>query len=114
MSRRLLYKNLLYKKMKGVNELKNISKTGIVIWVICISLIMIALVSILSLQLQINDREEKKEALEKDIQDISERIEELKYEIAKPIDDDYIIKIARERLGYHLPGEKVYVFDAKD
>jgi len=43
--------------------------------------------------------------------DYEDEIEELKSKLAEPLDDDYVIKMAREKLGYHLPDEIIYYND---
>ena len=45
---------------------------------------------------------------------LSEEIEELKYLVEHPIDKDYIIRMAKEKLGLNLPGEIVYYNDTND
>ena len=89
-------------------------KINLAVWIVCICLIGVAAVSIITLQIQINDKKEELDALKAERDAIAARIEEIKYELSKPIDDEYIIKIARERLGYHLPGEVVYKFESSD
>ena len=42
---------------------------------------------------------------------LTEEIEELKYLVEHPIDKDYIIRMARDKLGLNLPGEIVYYND---
>ena len=89
-------------------------KINIAVWIVCIALIGVAIVSIITLQIQINDKKEELLAAKAERDAIIARIEEIKYELSKPIDDEYIIKIARERLGYHLPGEVVYRFEDRN
>lgn len=91
--------------------LKGKIKISTLMWIACFAVIAICVISIISLKIRINDLDEKKKELLSEKDSVSVRIDELKYEIARPLDDDYIIKLARERLGYHLPGEKVYIFD---
>ena len=59
-------------------------------------------------RIQLNELLDKKEELEATLEEYSYRVDELEYELEKEIDDDYIIKIARERLGLHLPDEKIF------
>ncbi len=51
--------------------------------------------------------EEKRDALE-------DEIAEMRYLIDSPIDYDYIVRVAREKLGLHLPDEIIYYNDAHD
>ena len=56
----------------------------------------------------------EKEALEKRVDALSEEIEELKYRVDHPIDKEYIVRMAKEKLGINLPGEIVYYNDSND
>ena len=56
----------------------------------------------------------EKEALEADRDRIEVEIEELKYLIDCPLDREYIIRVAREKLGLALPDEIVYYNDYND
>ena len=56
----------------------------------------------------------KKAELEERINDIEYEIDELEYLIESPIDYDYIVRVAREKLGLHLPDEIVYYNDIND
>ena len=56
----------------------------------------------------------EKEALEADRDRIEVEIEELKYLIDCPLDREYIIRVAREKLGLALPNDIVYYNDYND
>lgn len=73
--------------------------------------VIVCLVTILKLQIQFNQLNEEKKALESQVNDYADDIEELKNELARPFDDEYVIRIAREKLGYHLPEEIIYYND---
>jgi cell division protein FtsB len=56
----------------------------------------------------------KREALEEDKARLEDDIEELKYLLDCPVDREYIIRMAREKLGLNLPEEIVYYDDVND
>ena len=56
----------------------------------------------------------KREALEEDKARLEDEIEELKYLLDCPVDREYIIRMAREKLGLNLPEEIVYYDDVND
>ena len=56
----------------------------------------------------------EKEALEYDKDRLTVEIEELKYLIDCPVDREYIVRVAREKLGLALPDEIVYYNDYND
>lgn len=61
-----------------------------------------------------SELQREKASLEAQKAALSEEIEELKYLVEHPIDRDYIIRMAREKLGLNLPGEIVYYNDTND
>ena len=69
---------------------------------------IIGVVSIVKLQLEYNSLKMRRDVLAAEIQATSERIEMLQTTLDTPFDDEYIIKIAREKLNLRLPEEIVY------
>ena len=55
-----------------------------------------------------------KATLEEDRDRVTVEIEELKYLIDCPVDREYIVRVAREKLGLALPDEIVYYNDYND
>ena len=51
--------------------------------------------------------------MEDQIEDKQEQVDELKFLIDSPIDFDYIVRIAREKLGLHFPDETIFHKDTK-
>ena len=62
----------------------------------------------MKLQLEYNSLKMRRDVLAAEIQATSERIEMLQTTLDTPFDDEYIIKIAREKLNLRLPEEIVY------
>jgi len=58
-----------------------------------------------------DELQREKEALQKEKEELELEIEELQYLIDCPVDYDYIIRVAREKLGLHLPDEIIYYTD---
>ena len=69
---------------------------------------IIGIVSVVRLQLDYNSLKIRRDALAEEIQATAERIEMLETTLDAPFDDEYIIKIAREKLNLRLPEEIVY------
>lgn len=78
-----------------------------------VGFVVLALFSIVSSQFQINELDAELDELEQEVIAVQDSVDELAYELEKPIDDDYITRIARERFGYHLPGETVFYYDVR-
>jgi len=47
-------------------------------------------------------------------EELEYRVDELKYRLESPIDDAYIEKVAREKLGLYFPDEIIYFNDMRD
>lgn len=87
------------------------SKTNLFVKIAIVIVVVVCLVTILKLQIQFNQLNEERKILEAQVNEYVEDIEELKAEIERPFDDEYVIRVAREKLGYHLPDEIIYYND---
>ena len=58
-----------------------------------------------------SELERQKEALEDKVEEYEAEIEELEYLIDCPVDYDYIVRIAREKLNLYLPDDIIYYND---
>lgn len=56
----------------------------------------------------------KKEELERRVDALEYEIDELEFLLDCPIDYDYIVRVASDKLGLHLPNEIVYYNDVND
>ena len=87
------------------------TRTNIFVKAAVIIVIVVCLITILKLQIQFNKLNDEKKELSAQVDEYVEDIEELKAEIERPFDDEYVIRVAREKLGYHLPDEIIYYND---
>ena len=76
--------------------------------VMIFAMMIVGVVSIVKLQLEYNSLQVRRDALLAEIQNTGERMEMLQSSLDMPFDDEYIIKIAREKLNLRLPEEIVY------
>ncbi len=80
--------------------------------------LLLALILVVSLGMFITslmrygELEREKEALEAKVEYYENEIERLNYLIECPVDYDYIVRMAREKLNLHLPDEIIYYNDA--
>ena len=82
---------------------------------LAISLLLIASLAIFATGvLKYQELMREKSSLEAERDRIAVEIEELRYLIDCPVDREYIIRVARERLGLNLPDEIVYYNDYND
>ena len=61
-----------------------------------------------------DELQRKKAELEARAENIEYEIDELEYLLDCPVDYDYIVRVARDKLGLHLPNEIVYYNDVND
>ena len=73
--------------------------------------IVFAIVLIVQLQLQFNELRESKEEIEQNITDYKEQIAELQYELNLPMDKEYVRRVARRKMNFHLPDEIIFYND---
>ena len=76
---------------------------------IAIVLLMVfSIVMIVKLQQEFGNLEVKNDKLKADIEESEEFIAELQYELDRPLDNEYVIEIARKKMNYHLPDEIIF------
>jgi len=74
-------------------------------------MVVVCVVTIMRLQMQFNDLNEERKELIKQVEVVREQNEELEAEIERPFDEEYITRVAREKLGLHKPEEIIYYND---
>ena len=73
--------------------------------------IIFGIVTTVQLGVRISDLQDQVGEASEQIDALNDDIAELIDEIEKPIDQEYIYKIARESLNYHFPSEIVFYND---
>ncbi len=68
-------------------------------------------VTLVSVQIKYNTLEEEREKLHEKIDEVQVDIDEINSKLTTPFDNDYIIAIAKEKLGYCLPDEIIFYND---
>lgn len=46
--------------------------------------------------------------LKAELEEKEKQVEELERELAKPVDEDYVVRVAKEKLGLRLPPEIIF------
>ena len=87
---------------------------GIVVTVSICVLFVVSFITLVSNIIKYNGLVEEKERLEGEIYDCEEDIEELEYWIKAPMDDEYIMKFAREKLELFRADEIVFTNDQEN
>ena len=60
-----------------------------------------------------NELKREKEALKEQIEKEEQEIDKLNRDIAAPMDDEYIIRVAREKLNLYFPDETIFYGGSK-
>lgn len=90
------------------------NRGNIFVRLLWVGFIALALFSIVSSQMTINELNDQKEALAEEVIAVQDEVDEMRYDLERPIDDEYIIEFAREKLGLHRPGETIFHYDVKN
>lgn len=77
-------------------------------------LAVVAIINFVSQMAEYNELQAQKEILRQKIKDTNDNIEELEYWIDSPMDDDYIMKFAREKLDLYRADEIVFSGDSAE
>ena len=78
-----------------------------------VGFVVLALFSIVTSQFKINELNARRKELEQQVIAEQDEVDEMRYDLERPIDDNYIIEFAREKLGLRLPGETIFHYDAR-
>ena len=68
-------------------------------------------INIVRLRTEYNDLKDTEAQLEQEREDYLDEIDRLKNELERPMDDEYVMRIAREKLNYYLPDEIIFYND---
>lgn len=80
-----------------------------------IGLLVSAIIIFVASFIRYSELQNQKRALQEQIKETEENIEETEYLLGIPLTDkDYIIRIAKEKLGLFLPDEIIYYSDLND
>ena len=98
------------------NHVDESAKSGMKVLLRCglIAIVVISLCTFVSGVMIYNANQEKIKELEQQIDDKQEQVDELKFLLDSPIDFDYIVRIAREKLGLHFPDEIIFHKDTNE
>lgn len=75
---------------------------------------IVLLVSVVNMQMDLRELKEKKAVLEEQVKDVEDNIQELNLRLETPLTDEYIERIAKEKLGYRNPNEIIFYNNIPD
>ena len=83
-------------------------KNSVMLRVTMFILVLFFVFMIVHLQMEYNTLKARRTALEAEIAAAEDRIAALNSALESPFDDDYVVKVAREKLNLRLPEEIVF------
>ena len=89
-------------------DVKKHSEMNIFVKLAAVFFVAASIFSSVNLLMRYNEYRDKIEELEIKKKMYTENIERIKYELDLEFDDEYVIRIAKEKLGLCMPGESVY------
>lgn len=92
----------------------SLGKASIFVKIALLLIVVIMLVMSVNMLMRYGELQDQKDALEAQVKMGKDKVEELEYMIDAPMDKDYIVRVAREKLGLVLPEEIVYYSDIVD
>lgn len=99
--------NLLSKSASKSNGQKK-KRRSFILTLALIALVGYFIISLVSLQIRINQKQQELETLKHTYDQVQVQNNELKQIVAEDDENGYMERIARDILGYALPGESVY------
>lgn len=83
------------------------ARANLIIRVAFTLIFIFLLVSVIRLQVEMNELRVQRDARLQEVQQLQDSIDELELRIAEPVDEEYIERVARE-LGYRKPNEIIF------
>ena len=90
------------------------AKTSFAVRVALASLIVFAIFSAVKPVFKVEELKEEKEALSQELADAQDQLIYFRRRLNEPITDDYIRRVAREKLNYRNPGDVLFYNDLAD
>ena len=79
---------------------------------LCVLVILVF--AVVNMQMQLSELRESKKQLEDSLQRVTDVIEEATIRLNTPLSDEYIERVARDKLAYRKPGEIIFYNDLND
>ena len=87
------------------------TRTNLFVKIAMTVIIVVSVFTIVKLQMQFNELNSQRKQLTAQVKAYSDILEQKQEQLEEPFDDDYVVRVARAKLGYHLPDEIIYYND---
>ena len=99
---------------RSVKDAMKVPFVKVILRLIPALLLVVSITMFVTSMMKFDELERKKQELEARAENLEYEIDELEYLVNCPIDYDYIVRVARDKLNLHLPNEIVYYNDIND
>lgn len=89
----------------------NRKKTSVFVKAAILAFAVFAVISVVELQFQYNDYKAERDLLRADVSALEQEVEQLQNQLDTPIDEDYIVEVAEDKLSLRLPEEIIFYND---
>lgn len=86
-------------------------KTSVFIKAAIFAFAIFAVISVVELQFQYNDYKAERDKLREEVAALQEEAEILRDQLDTPVDEEYIISVAKDKLSLRLPEEIIFYND---
>ena len=87
------------------------TRTNLFVKFAMVVIIIVCVFTIIKLQIQFNELNTQRKQLIAQVEEYNDLIEQKTEQLDEPFDEEYVIRVARSKLGYHLPDEVIYYND---
>lgn len=89
-------------------------RTNFVVRVAFVLIFIFLFISVINLQVEMNDLRKERDARIEIINQLQDDVDEYELRLSETIDDEYIERVAREKLGLCKPNEIIFVNGIKN
>lgn len=91
--------------------MKRKSNTNFIVRMAVAVMFVMLVFAVINVQMKLNDLKKNREALEEQIEEVKDIIDEVTVRLNAPVDDEYIERVARDELGLRREGEIIFYND---
>ncbi len=91
--------------------MKRKSNTNFIVRMAVAVMFVMLVFAVINVQMKLNDLKKNRQALEEQIEEVKDIIDEVTVRLNAPVDDEYIERVARDELGLRREGEIIFYND---
>ena len=87
------------------------SNTNFIVRAAIAAILILLVFAVIHIQVKLNTLKKNKKALESQVKEVEDVIDEINVRLDAPVTDEYIERVARDELGYRREGEIIFYND---